>query len=274
MPAAKNGGISIHYLDPGGDRPAVVFSHGFLMDHEMFEPQIEALRDDYRCITWDQRGFGATEARGPFTYWDSADDLLAVMDACDVQSATLVGMSQGGFIGMRSALTAPERVRALFLIDTQAGTEEAPMVPVYEGMAQAWAIQPTEDLARTIAGIIIGSAVRRDEPLGSAPLGSADHEPWIAKWLARPGDTITEPFRTLFDRDDIHDQLSQITQPVAIVHGDQDVAISMDKAERLCRELPNCEGLTVIEGGGHAANLSRPDPVNEALRDFLSRHAG
>ena len=259
MPAAKNGDVSVHYLDPGGDRPAVVFSHGFLMDHEMFEPQIEALREDYRCITWDQRGFGATEARGPFTYWDSADDLLAVMDACGVESATLVGMSQGGFICLRAALTAPERVRALFLIDTQTGTEDPSMVPVYEGMAGAWAVQPTEDLARSVAGIIIGPA---------------DHEPWIAKWLARPGDTITEPFRTLLDRDDIHDQLSQITQPVAIVHGDQDVAISMDKAERLCRELPNCEGLTVIEGGGHAANLSRPDPVNEALRDFLSRHAG
>ena len=48
----------------------------------------------------------------------------------------------------------------------------------------------------------------------------------------------------------------------------------MDKAERLCRELPNCEGLTVIEGAGHAANLSKPAPVNEALRGFLSRHAG
>lgn len=259
MPGARNGDVSVHYRDPGGDRPAVVFSHGFLMDHEMFEPQIEALREDYRCITWDQRGFGATEARGPFTYWDSADDLLAVMDACDVQSATLVGMSQGGFVSLRAALTAPERVHALFLIDTQAGTEDAQMVPVYEGMAGAWASQPTEDLSRTVAEIIIGPA---------------DHEPWIAKWLARPGDTITEPFRTLLDRDDIHDQLSQIGQPVAIVHGDQDVAISMDKAERLCRELPNCEGLTVIEGGGHAANLSRPEPVNEALRGFLSRHAG
>lgn len=274
MPLARNGDVSVHYRDPGGDRPAVVFSHGFLMDHEMFEPQIEAFQGDYRCITWDQRGFGATEPHGSFTYWDSADDLLAVMDACDVQSATLVGMSQGGFVSLRAALTAPERVRALFLIDTQAGTEDDQMVPVYEGMARAWAAQPTEDLSRTVAGIIIGPAVRRDEPLGSSVPGPADHEPWIAKWLARPGDTITEPFRTLLDRDDIHDQLPQIGQPVAIVHGDQDVAISMDKAERLCRELPNCEGLTVIEGGGHAANLSRPEPVNEALRDFLSRHAG
>ena len=259
MPVTENAGVDIHYWDHGGEGPPVVFSHGFLMDHEMFDPQVEALKGDYRCVTWDQRGFGATEANGPFTYWDSADDLLAVMDACAIDSATVVGMSQGGFLGLRAALTAPDRVRALFIIDSQAGPEDPAMLPIYEGMMEAWTQQPTEDLARTVAGIIVGTA---------------DHEPWVAKWLERPGATVTEPFRTLIGREDIHDQLPQITQPVAIVHGDTDMAISVELAQRLCDGLPECDGLTVISGAGHTANLSHPEKVNEVLRDFLSRRAG
>jgi 3-oxoadipate enol-lactonase len=61
MPYADVNGQRLHYQDTGGDGPVVVFSHGFLMDHEMFEPQVAALRSDYRVISWDERGFGSTE---------------------------------------------------------------------------------------------------------------------------------------------------------------------------------------------------------------------
>ena len=52
---------------PAATGAAVLFSHGFLMDHEMFEPQVAALAGEFRCITWDERGFGADSATGDFT---------------------------------------------------------------------------------------------------------------------------------------------------------------------------------------------------------------
>lgn len=61
MPYAQVNGQRLRYQDSGGDGLPVVFSHGFLMDHEMFEPQVAALRDDHRVITWDERAFGLTE---------------------------------------------------------------------------------------------------------------------------------------------------------------------------------------------------------------------
>jgi alpha/beta hydrolase family protein len=57
-------GQRLYYEDSGGDGPAVVLSHGFLMDHEMFAPQVTALAPEFRVITWDQRGFGDTEFDG------------------------------------------------------------------------------------------------------------------------------------------------------------------------------------------------------------------
>src|SRR5246127_231698 len=111
MPVAAANGIEINYTDSGGTGPAVVFSHGFLMDHTMFDQQVAALTPEYRVIAWDERGHGGTRATGPFTYWDSAADALALLDHLGIERAVLAGMSQGGFLSLRAALAAPDRVR-------------------------------------------------------------------------------------------------------------------------------------------------------------------
>ena len=114
MPYADVNGQRICYEDSGGDGPPVIFSHGFLMDREMFAAQVAALSPEYRVVTWDERGFGETEFDGePFTYWDSARDCLGLLDQLGIGEAVLGGMSQGGFLSLRAALLAPDRVRAL-----------------------------------------------------------------------------------------------------------------------------------------------------------------
>jgi 3-oxoadipate enol-lactonase len=258
MPFADVNGQHIFFEDSGGNGPAVILSHGFLMDHEMFAAQVAAL-SEFRCIAWDERGFGATAATGPFTFWDSADDALALLAHVGVERAFFVGMSQGGFLSLRAALRAPDRVRGLALIDSQAGPEPPEAIPLYEAMTDEWVANgPSDELAETIAGII---------------LGPADHAPWIAKWQARPKEFIREPFRTLAGRDDVSDRLPEITAPAIVFHGEADVAIPMEKAEQLQKELPNCEKLVRIPGAGHAANVSHPDVVNGPLLKFLRWHS-
>jgi 3-oxoadipate enol-lactonase len=259
MPFADVNGQHIYFEDSGGPGAPVIFSHGYLMDHEMFEPQVAALSDEFRCITWDERGFGQTEVHGPFTYWDSADDALALLSHLGIDDAFLVGMSQGGFLSMRAALRAPQRVRGLGLIDTQSGTEAEEARPLFEAMSVDWETNgPSDALTGAVAGIIMSPGY--------------DHAGWVAKWQATPREAIREPFRTLMDRDDISDRVGEIVAPTIIFHGEDDVAIPMEKAEHLERELPNCESLVRITGAGHAANLSHPDEVNGPLREFLRRH--
>jgi pimeloyl-ACP methyl ester carboxylesterase len=259
MPFADVNGQHIYFEDSGGDGVPVIFSHGFLMDHEMFRPQVAALSGEFRCITWDERGFGQTEATGPFTYWDSADDALALLAHLDADRAFFVGMSQGGFLSMRAALRAPDRVLGLGLIDTQSGLEAEEVRPAYEAMTEEWTTNgPSDELADAIAGIIMSPGY--------------DHTEWVAKWKARPKDVIREPFRTLMDRDDISDRLPEITAPAVVFHGEADTAIPMDKAEQLLKNLGHCEELVRIPDAGHASNLSHPAEVNGPLADFLRRH--
>jgi pimeloyl-ACP methyl ester carboxylesterase len=248
-------GATVSYEDTGGSGPPVVLSHGILMNGSMFEPQVAALRDGYRVITWDERGHGPAEHEGTWTYWDSARDVLALLDHLGIQSAVLGGMSQGGFLSLRAALLAPDRVRALVLIDTQAGPEDPDAGALYQGMAESWAA---------------GGADRATlEFVAATILGPADHVPWINLWEQMPPHRAPQVVHTLLEREDIHDRLGEISCPALVVHGSNDAAIPAAKAEALVAGLSGAVPLVVVEGGGHASNLSHPDEVNAAIRVFL-----
>ena len=258
MARATINGQDLYYEDSGGAGDVVIFSHGFLMDHEMFAPQVDALTAaGWRVITWDERGFGETEFDGaPFTYWDSASDCLGLLDHLGVDRAVLGGMSQGGFLSLRAALTAPDRVRALILIDTQAGAESEEAKEAYGPMGEMWlSVGPVDELAEAIAHLIIGDP---DE-----------NARWIAKWQARPKELIAEPMQCLLDREDITERLGEIRCPALVIHGTNDEGIPMDLGEVLAAGLPGADEVVQIEGAAHAPNLTHPDPVNAAILPFL-----
>src|SRR5260370_22767492 len=106
MPVGELRGRRLHYEDSGGPGLPLVLSHGFLMDSDMFEHQVTALSASHRVITWNQRGHGRTvSTEEPYTYWDSADDLAALLDHLSVERAVMGGMTQGGFVSLRFALS-------------------------------------------------------------------------------------------------------------------------------------------------------------------------
>jgi 3-oxoadipate enol-lactonase len=255
MQTAQINGTTIAYEDTGGKKPVVILSHGFLMDHSMFDAQVAALRDTHRVITWDERGFGGTKATGDFSYWDSANDVLGLMDHLGITSAVLGGMSQGGFLSLRAALTAPERVDALILLDTQSGVEAPETVDPYNQLHAAWVEHGAVAVQDIIAGII---------------LGPGEWPEWFAKWGAMEPDQFTAAFNCLMHRDDITDRLGEITCPALIVHGTADVAIPMEKAEVLRDRISGPTTLVPVEGGPHAANMTHPAETNRAIVQFLA----
>jgi len=250
-------GASVDYWDTGGEGPVLVLSHGLLMNHAMFDPQVEGLSDVCRVVTWDERGHGEAEHEGTWSYWESAEDVLALLDHLGVERAVLGGMSQGGFLSLRAALLAPERVQALVLIDTQAGEEDPEVAPLYRSMTDAWAEQgPDQATLDFAAQVILGPGT--------------DHQPWKDLWTALPWHRAPQVMHTLLTREDVTHRLSEITCPALVVHGELDAAIPVHKAEELVAGLPNARPLVLVEGAGHAANLSFPEPVNAAIRSFLA----
>lgn len=258
MPLLDINGQWVYYEDTGGDGFPVVFAHGLLMDHEMFALQIESRVPGCRIITWDARCHGQTETTNePFTYWDLAEDLKGLLDHLGIQQSAIGGMSQGGFVALRFALRYPERVAALILIDTQAGVEDPDKAATYQVMLDVWETDGLNDqLAETIASIILGN-------------NWPGRGPWIAKWRQWTRSLLRPAFQTLVGREDIHDRLGEIKAPALVVYGAEDAAISLELTQRLCSELADCRRLVVVEGAGHASNLTHPEEVNIALKQFL-----
>lgn len=257
MPFAQLNGQKLYFEDTGGDRPVIVFSHGLLMDRTMFRSQVDLLADRYRVITWDERGHGETgDAHEPFSYYDSADDLAALLTHLGIRQAVLAGMSQGGYLSLRAALRHPQLVKALILIDTQARPEDPARLPLYEQLINAWATQGMNDqLAATIEQIILGN-------------GYADAASWKAKWKQQRPDNLRQIFHTLGARDDISDAIRAIEVPALAIHGDADAAIPVSSAQDMATRLPNAR-LVTIASAGHAANLTHAAEVNPHIEAFL-----
>jgi pimeloyl-ACP methyl ester carboxylesterase len=259
MTLAEINGQRVYYEDHGGPGPVIIFSHGFLMDHELFAPQVTALSPEFRCITWDERGFGGTRAAGAFSFYDSAKDAVALLDHLGIEHATFAGMSQGGFLSLRAALIAPELVDALVLIDTQSGVDDSETQAGYQAMRDEWLANGPENVQDAIASLILGSGL--------------DPAPWFEKWAVMPREQFGLSFDCLTGRDDVTDRLSEITCAAIIFHGDGDQAIRMDQAEALRDGLSGCEQLVVVVGAAHAGNLSHPNQVNGPLLEFLRKFA-
>jgi pimeloyl-ACP methyl ester carboxylesterase len=258
MPHVDVNGQRLFYEDSGEGQTAVVFSHGYLMDHSMFDAQVEALKDDFRVIAWDERGHGRTETTSDaFSYWDSASDVIGLLDELGIDQAVLAGMSQGGFLSMRAALAAPDRVKGLVLMDTQAGTEDPEKLAGYDQLVEAWVAPggPPQEVLDTVTGIIIGP-------------GYEDTPAWHEKWRGVGEERMRQTYATLTSRDEIWDRLGDIDVPTLVIHGEQDIAIELEIAQRLADGIEGAE-LVVVPGAGHAANMTHPEAVNAPLRRFL-----
>ncbi len=256
MPYIDANGLRLYYEDVGGRGPVVIFSHGLLMDRDMFAPQVEALRTRYRCITWDQRGFGLT---GPvseaFTYWNSAQDVLAIMASLNIETASLIGLSQGGFLSMRAALLAPERVSTLVLLATRSGIDAPETIEQFKGLRAAWANNGSKNVQAGLADVLLGPGVEAG--------------PWTSKWAGMGRDDMNYPLDALIRRDDITPRLADLKCPSLVIHGNADIAIDIGHGRQLARDLPGSGSVREIDGAGHAVNLARPAQVTEEISTFL-----
>lgn len=264
MASIAHNGQQIFFQDSGGDGPPVLFLHGFLMNGDMFDPQVEALSPAYRCIRMDSRAFGRTVWDGAqFSLYDTVSDAVAVLDALGIASAVIVGMSMGGYAALRMALRHPERVQALVLIGTRHSTDPGPVQAQYIEAREVWrnngAVPP---LVQGLMTAIIGPQEQN----------AAQWAAWTPRWEAVSGQAYAAASTSLLERDELSDEAIQgITVPSIVFHGAEDIGIPPECGEALHRLLPNSADLVKVPGAGHSVNLTHPDAVNPPLRAFLDR---
>jgi pimeloyl-ACP methyl ester carboxylesterase len=244
-----------------GEGIAVVLTHGTLMDHTMFAPQIEALEDRYRVIAYNHRGRTNRWAQ-TYDLGDLASDCRHVLDERGIEKCVLGGMSMGGFMAFEFARMWPERLQGLILIDTKA----APFDPGQQenvlrdyGNADVDGLLP-HGVAEVAAARCFGATtIERNKKLVAH---------WVARWRKLPARSVYNEVRSWLGKADNRRELADIDVPTLILHGEEDSIFPMTVAEEIEAGIPGAR-LVAIPRAGHTANLEQPKASNEAILDFL-----
>jgi pimeloyl-ACP methyl ester carboxylesterase len=266
MPTLNVNGQVLYYEDAGGDGPPLLFLHGFLFDQSMFDAQVEALADAYRCIRVDTRGFGQTEWDGQaFDLYDVVSDVIGLLDELGLEKVTFIGMSQGAYATVRLAIKHPERVQALVLMSTRKDIQSQEFNENYKTLRDAWAEHgANEEMMNSLMFLLIGPQERFDN----------HWQQWRPKWEVFSGNQMYHTMNALLARVPLtDDEIRQIEAPVLSIHGLGDLGTPVSLADQLYTLLPNGKGKVRVDGAAHAVSMTHPDEIMEPLRAFLDGYA-
>ena len=257
-------GVSLHVEDTGGDLPAIVFSHGLLLSSRLFDAQVEALRGRYRCVAYDHRGQGQSEVPPDRSIgMDTvASDAAALVTALRISPCHFVGLSMGGFVGLRLAARRPELLRSLTLLETSAGPEPRENLGRYRLLNLVTRTIGPPAVAGRIMSVLFGRSFLAD------PARAGEREVWKDR-VAKNRRDIWRAVNGVLERDGVEAELARIHLPTLVVVGEEDVATVPAKAERIAAGIRGAR-LVRIPRAGHSSPVEEPAAVTGLLQEFLS----
>lgn len=267
MPDVNVSGVRLSYIERGSGTETVVFSHGYLLDHRHFEPQIAALEGRFNVLAYDHRDHGGSERMTePYEMEDIYEDGVGFLESVCGGPVHWVGLSTGGFVGVRLGIRRPDLLRSLTLMDTTAESEPPFRRTKYAVMLAALPWLGFRPLMGEVMKALFGPTFLRD------PERAAERELWKQRIMANDRDALVRFGRAIFHRDDIHGEAARIGTPTAVVVGEEDRARPPAEAYRLAGVVPGAR-LDLIPRGGHLCTIEEPEAVNAVLGRFLDEQA-
>jgi 3-oxoadipate enol-lactonase len=260
---AKTNGIDTNYEVHGKEgAPWLVLSHSLACSVRMWDPQIAALKGDYRILAYDTRGHGSSEApKGAYSLEMLADDLKALLDGVGVKDPHFCGLSMGGMIGQTFALKYPGVFKSLTLADTTSRypgevwplwqeriktAEEKGMAPLVQPTLERWFTEP----------------FRKSNP---GPVAA------IARLIAATPVAGYAGCCHAIPKINLTSRLSEIRTPMLVICGDQDPGTPPAMAQEIHDNAPGSK-LVMIPKAAHLSNLENPAAFTRAMREFIAAH--
>jgi pimeloyl-ACP methyl ester carboxylesterase len=254
------GEIALDY-ERGGSGPPLLMIMGMSGTSLSWgEPFLEAMRRDFDVIAYDHRGVGAsTRLDGPLTIAQMGEDAAGLLDALQIESAHVLGISMGGMIAQELALGHPERVRTLTLGCTYCGGEGS-------------RITSPEVIQKLVAGMMSGDrriALRTTWEVNVSSSFAADAEAYASFLEIAERRAVSVPvIQAQMQACATHDtstRLPELALPTLVVHGTDDQMLPAENGRQIASLIPGAR-LELLDGVGHMFWLERPQRAAELVR--------
>ena len=233
--------------------PVIVGIGGWIGSWELWAEPFSILSQNWRTITYDHRGAGATLAPiESITFDGLVDDVFAVLDAYNVEHCILAAESAGALTALGAALKNPLRITGLAIVDGMY-FRETPQEkdPFLLGLRKAY---PTT-LDHFVEACV--------------PEPNSDHiKRWGRQIIDRASQDAAIALHLMASEIDPRNDLHRITQPTLILHGELDTLVPVEEARWLARTIPNAK-LVVLKGAGHVPTLTYPLEVTREIMNFF-----
>jgi 3-oxoadipate enol-lactonase len=229
------------------------------------EPFLTKLGESFEVIAYDHRGVGASSrlADGQVTIPQMAADAAGLLEALDLSSAHVLGISMGGMIAQELALSRPDLISTLTLGCTYCGGE---------GSAVA-APEVIQKLSEPMLSGDREAAIRAGWEVNVSPSFAADEQAWqtfreIAAQRAVAVPVVMAQMQAIMAHD-TRERLHTITAPTLVIHGDLDQMLPVANGRLIASLIPGAR-LEIMEGVGHLFFWERPERSAELIRELAA----
>ncbi len=258
MPKIEIRDIHLYYETAGQGQP-VLFIHGLGSSTRDWELQVPVFSQHYQVVTFDIRGHGRSDKPpGPYSIPLFADDTAALIRALDIAPAHVIGISMGGMIAFQLAVSSPDLVKSLVIVNT--GPELAPRT-----------FKERLEISQRLLLVRLLGMRKMGEVLSERLLPKPEHEDlrrvFVERWAENDKRAYLDAMRGLVGWS-VVDNLGDIRCPALLVAADQDytpVSVKMACVKR----MPNAR-LSVVADSRHATPVEHPDEFNEIVLGFLA----
>src|SRR5260370_30930018 len=255
MPIIHVNGAGLYYEEPGTGPETIVFAHVLLWSCRMFDDQVAAFKDRYRCIAFDFRGLGQSEVtRDGYDMETLYEDAAALIETLNCAPCHFVGLSMGGFIGLRLAARRPELIRSLILLGTSADPEPGENVPKVRHMSVVARWLGLGVVMNQVMPLVFGQKFLND------PARAELRREWRRRMISNYRIGTSRAVMGIITRKGVRDEIGQIRVPTLIIVGDQDVSVPLPNSQHLHEGIAGSR-LVIIPGAGHASTVAEPAAV-------------
>lgn len=253
-------GLRVAYVRRGEGDPLMLLHGGFGLDHRSWEPQLEALADEFDVIAWDAPGTGESSDPPPeFRMPDYADCLAGFLAAIGVDRAHVLGLSFGGSLALELYRRHERVPRSLLIAGGYAGWKGSLPAEVVQQRLDSYVTEMHRPPSEWLPGYLPGM-------FGSvASQATKDH--LLSLMLDIRPDGVEAELRSMAECD-LRDVLPRVRVPTLLLWGDADARAALSIGEEFHNQISDSK-LCVFPGVGHVSNLEVPDAFNQEVRAFL-----